>query len=85
MSVDKNPFSSAALTTKDIPIATDQLKHRLQRARVQVGMLPDVDRTIEEQEDEISELEEKIRRQREVLERLRDAGKGGSDVDKMET
>ncbi|KAH6677505.1 RNA polymerase II transcription mediator complex subunit 9-domain-containing protein [Halenospora varia] len=62
------------LTIKDIPAATDELKHKVQKARAQVKELPDMDRTITEQEDEIRELEEKIARQREVLVSLRDVG-----------
>jgi len=62
------------LTIKDIPTATDELKHKIQKARVQVKDLPDLDRTVAEQESEIRELEEKIRKQREVLENLRDIG-----------
>jgi hypothetical protein len=62
------------LTIKDIPTATDQLKHKLQKARVQVKELPDIDRSIAEQEEEIRELEERIAKQRDVLETLRLAG-----------
>lgn len=36
--------------------------------------MPDIDRTLTEQEDEIRELEEKIRKQREVLEGLKEVG-----------
>ena len=63
-----------ALTLKDIPTATDELKHKLRKARVQVKELPDVQRSIAEQELEIRELEERIREQRRVLEGLRDMG-----------
>jgi small-conductance mechanosensitive channel len=62
------------LTIKDIPAATDELKHKLQRARAQVKELPDIDRTAAEQEEEIRELEERISRQRDVLDQLRQAG-----------
>ncbi|TVY57840.1 hypothetical protein LCER1_G000955 [Lachnellula cervina] len=62
------------LTIKDIPTATDEIKHKLQKARMQVKDLPDMDRSIPEQEEEIAELEDKVRRQREVLESLRDVG-----------
>ena len=41
---------------------------------MQVKELPDMDRSVEEQEVEIRELEEKIRRQREVLVGLREVG-----------
>ena len=57
-----------------MPTATDEIKHKLQKARMQVKDLPDMDRSIQEQEEEIAELEDKIRRQREVLESLRDVG-----------
>jgi len=83
------------LSIKDIPPATDELKHKLQKARIQVKELPDIERSVEEQEEEIRELEEKIKRQRDVLVGLRDMGlqskrereqrdkEGGADV--MET
>ncbi|KAL3426217.1 hypothetical protein PVAG01_03009 [Phlyctema vagabunda] len=62
------------ITIKDIPSATDGLKHKIQRARAQVKQLPDMQSSIAEQEEEIRELEEKIRKQRAVLEDLRKAG-----------
>ncbi|KAE9369477.1 hypothetical protein N431DRAFT_344986 [Stipitochalara longipes BDJ] len=62
------------LSIKDIPPATDELKHKLQRARLQIKELPDIDRSVEEQDVEIRELEEKIRKQREVLVGLREVG-----------
>ena len=65
---------TSPLSIKDIPAATDDLKHKLQKARAQVKELPDIDRTLAEQEEEIKELEEKIRRQREVLEGLKEVG-----------
>lgn len=62
---------------------------------MQVKELPDMDRSVEEQEVEIRELEEKIRRQREVLVGLREVGlqakrekeRGGKEdgTDVMET
>jgi small-conductance mechanosensitive channel len=70
------------LTIKDIPAATDQVKHRLQRARVSVKELPDLDRSLAEQEEEIRELKEKIQRQKDVLKNLAkgDIGAGESNV-----
>ncbi|CAL3971780.1 hypothetical protein PZA11_005068 [Diplocarpon coronariae] len=62
------------LTTKDIPAATDGLKHNLQKARVLVKDLPDVERSIKEQEAEIRGLEEKIRAQKGILEQLMGVG-----------
>ncbi|KAM4056561.1 RNA polymerase II transcription mediator complex subunit 9 domain-containing protein [Hirsutella rhossiliensis] len=62
------------LSFKDVPGATDGLKHKLQHARAQVRALPDMDRSIDEQRLEISELEARIQQQRALLDRLRDAG-----------
>ncbi|TDZ34941.1 hypothetical protein C8035_v010161 [Colletotrichum spinosum] len=81
---------NAPLSLKDVPAHTDALKHKLQRARVQMRTLPDMERTTAEQEEEIRELEERIKLQREVLDRLREAGvkfghEDGGGGDKMET
>ncbi|KAF6813976.1 hypothetical protein CMUS01_12733 [Colletotrichum musicola] len=78
------------LSLKDVPAQTDALKHKLQRARVQMRSLPDMNRTTAEQEEEIRELEERIRLQREVLDKLREAGvrfghEEGGRGDNMET
>ncbi|KAK2628934.1 hypothetical protein QTJ16_002037 [Diplocarpon rosae] len=62
------------LTIKDIPAATDGLKHNLQKARVLVKDLPDMGRSITEQEAEMRELEEKIRAQKGTLEQLMGVG-----------
>ncbi len=47
--------------------------------------MPDVTRSVAEQEDEIRELEERIRAQREVLLALRDIGEKEKEGDVMET
>ncbi|KAG5930275.1 hypothetical protein E4U42_002487 [Claviceps africana] len=62
------------LSFKDVPGATDGLKHKLQQARAQVRLLPDMDRSIEEQNREIQNLESRIEKQRTLLESLRDGG-----------
>ncbi|PNY28867.1 Uncharacterized protein TCAP_01218 [Tolypocladium capitatum] len=62
------------LSFKDVPGATDGLKHKLQHARAQVRALPDMDRSVAEQEHEIREIEARIERQRALLERLREGG-----------
>ncbi|KAI0471381.1 RNA polymerase II transcription mediator complex subunit 9-domain-containing protein [Xylaria cf. heliscus] len=79
------------LTLKEIPVATDALKHRLQRARTLLKTaLPDLDRTLAEQEAEITALEARIARQRDALAKLREmgaslaVGQGEGDGDKME-
>ncbi|KAI9147717.1 hypothetical protein HJFPF1_12747 [Paramyrothecium foliicola] len=62
------------LSFKEVPGATDGLKHKLQHARAQVRTLPDMNRSIDEQKTEIKELEAKIEMQRALLERLREGG-----------
>ncbi|KAK2595549.1 hypothetical protein QQS21_006723 [Conoideocrella luteorostrata] len=79
------------LSFKDVPGATDGLKHKLQHAQAQVRALPDMDRSIEEQDREIRDLEARIEKQRALLERLRERGLrfGKEDAavcgDKMDT
>lgn len=74
-----------SLSTKDLTAATDPLKHKIQRARAAVHTLPDVTRTIAEQEAEIKEWEDKIERQRKVLLQLKEFGiqfsHGSTDVE----
>lgn len=73
------------LSFKDVPGATDGLKHKVQHARAQVKALPDMDRSVEDQNKEISELEMRIAKQKSLLERLREAGtQFGKDADKMD-
>jgi hypothetical protein len=62
------------LSFKEVPGATDGLKHKLQHARAQVRILPDMKRSTSDQEAEIKELEAKIEMQRALLERLREGG-----------
>ncbi|KAH8880353.1 hypothetical protein GQ53DRAFT_543124 [Thozetella sp. PMI_491] len=59
---------------KDLPAATDNLKHKLQRARVAVRSLPDVSRTTRQQEAEIEELEALKARQLAQLAALKQVG-----------
>ncbi|KAM3516164.1 hypothetical protein MY11210_000186 [Beauveria gryllotalpidicola] len=73
------------LSFKDVPGATDALKHKLQHACAEVRALPDMDRGVDEQRREMAELEARILTQRALLERLRDDGlRFGKDGDKME-
>jgi hypothetical protein len=62
------------LSTKDLTAATDPLKHKVQRARAAVHTLPDITRTISEQEAEIKEWQDKIESQRRVLQQLKEFG-----------
>lgn len=65
---------SGPLSTKDIPAATDHLKHKIQCARAAVHTLPDIRRSIPEQEAQIAALEDKIAQQRAVLLQLKEFG-----------
>lgn len=62
------------LSTKDIAAATDPLRNKIQRARAAVHTLPDIRRSIPEQEAEIAALEEKMAQQRAVLLQLKEFG-----------
>lgn len=65
----------AELTLKEIPLATDALKHRFQRARNLVETaLPDLGRALADQDAEVAALEARIARQRDTLGRLREVG-----------
>ncbi|KAK3321557.1 RNA polymerase II transcription mediator complex subunit 9-domain-containing protein [Apodospora peruviana] len=66
--------TGGALSVKELPAATDNLKHKLQRARAAVKTLPDVGRSIAQQEIEIRELEDRRRKQIAMLTRLREKG-----------
>lgn len=78
-----------ALALKDLPSHSDQLRHRFQKARALVRTLPDMDRSTAEQEVEMRELEAKIARQKETLEKLKALGTrfaemGREEADRME-
>ncbi|KKA27011.1 hypothetical protein TD95_000532 [Thielaviopsis punctulata] len=68
------PNGQQPLLLKDLPTATDPIKHKLQKARVQVKALSDMNRTIADQEEEIADLEKRILLQQEVLEKLKASG-----------
>lgn len=80
-----NGTDTKALTTKDLTAATDPLKHKVQRARAAVHTLPDITRTIAEQEAEIKEWQDKIESQRRVLQQLKEFGiqfsHGSTDIE----
>lgn len=65
------------LDPKDLLQAAIPIKLKIQRARAVVSALPDVERTIEEQEVEVAELEGRIAKLRGVVAELgRRAGEG---------
>ena len=64
------------LNPKDLPTAALDIKARVRGAQREVEQLPDVDRTVEEQEEEIWELESRIKRQHDMLRALGEVAKG---------
>ncbi|KAF3922630.1 hypothetical protein ABW21_db0200619 [Orbilia brochopaga] len=60
-----------SLETKDVDAEASRIRIKIQKARVILGELPDISRTIEQQEEEMKALELKIAKQREVLGRIR--------------
>lgn len=73
------------LSYKDVVTASQFLKARMRKALVELGKLGDMDRDVKEQEEEIRELEERIRKQKGVLgglaEKARTAELGGAAGD----
>lgn len=62
------------IAVKDLPAAIDPLKHKIQSARAAVHTLPDVRRTIPEQEAEAAALLARIDKQRATLLQLKEFG-----------
>ncbi|KAJ5211825.1 uncharacterized protein N7498_003471 [Penicillium cinerascens] len=62
-----NPKAQGALDIKDLPTETSSVKIRIQKARGVVEGLPDVHRSVEEQQKEIDELEDRVARLRSVI------------------
>lgn len=58
------------LEPKDLPAEVLQVKTRIRRAVRELEKLPDMHRSVAEQEEEIAELEERIGKQRAMLKRL---------------
>lgn len=62
-----DPNAHPPLDVKDLPTATSSVKIRIQKARGVVEGLPDVHRSVEEQQNEIDELEDRVARLRSVI------------------
>ncbi|BCS03381.1 RNA polymerase II mediator complex middle subunit MED9 [Aspergillus luchuensis] len=59
--------SSPALDIKDLPTEVSSIKIRIQKAQAVVENLPDVDRSVADQEEEIEELEDRIAKLKSVI------------------
>lgn len=58
------------LEPKDLPNEVIAVKSKIRKALRELERLPDMDRSVEEQEEEIRMLEEKAAKQKEVLKKL---------------
>lgn len=62
-----DPNAHPPLDVKDLPTETSAVKIRIQKARAVVEGLPDIHRSVDEQEQEIAELEDRVARLRSVI------------------
>jgi hypothetical protein len=63
------------LEPKDLPNEVIAIKSRIRRALRELEKLPDMDRSVEDQEAEIKKLEQKAGKQKEVLQKLGDVAR----------
>lgn len=66
----------APLEPKDLPVEVLQIKSKIRNALKELQKLPDMDRSIEEQQLEIEELEDRIARQKAMIRKLGEVAKG---------
>lgn len=71
------------LEPQHLAVEASTVKIKLQKALAAVEALPDMDRTLEQQELEIQELEERITRQRQMLATLAERAKEASAGEPM--
>lgn len=62
-----DPSAHPPLDVKNLPTETSSVRIRIQKARTVVEGLPDVHRSVDDQQREIAELEERVRRLRSVI------------------
>ena len=63
----EKPEHKRHLDIQQLDSAANSLRVQLQKGRQAVAALPDMDRTVEEQEEEIEWLEDRIRRMNQML------------------
>ncbi|KAF2685852.1 hypothetical protein K458DRAFT_300031 [Lentithecium fluviatile CBS 122367] len=77
--------ADAPLEIQQVAAAATEVKLKLQRARAAVMALPDIDRTCEDQQDEIEYLEARITRLRASLQQLGQPAHEAEDGDQSMT
>lgn len=60
-------MATAPLSPKDLTTASSAVRIKIQKARVAVQRLPDINRSVQDQEREIRELEDEVSRLKGVL------------------
>ncbi|KAI9776779.1 MAG: hypothetical protein M1816_005084 [Peltula sp. TS41687] len=75
--------SDPPLEPQHLAIEASTVKIKLQKALAAVEALPDMDRTLEQQQSEIRELEEHIRRQQQMLAALAAQARDASGGEQM--
>jgi mediator complex subunit MED9 len=65
------PEYKRPLDISQLDAAANPIRAKFRKLRQMIPRLPDIDRTVEEQEEEIGEIEARIERQRGMLEGLR--------------
>lgn len=78
-------LDSIPLSPKDLATAVSAVKIRIQKARVATGALPDVERTVEEQEVEITQLKAEIERLEGAMKNLSIAAKRAAEQQRGQT
>jgi hypothetical protein len=76
--VDSSTANTDYLAPKHLGTATSEVKNKIQKARVAVQGLPDMERTVNEQEVEIEGLEREADRLRGVIRGLAEAARAAS-------
>ncbi|KAJ4348463.1 uncharacterized protein N0V89_009837 [Didymosphaeria variabile] len=79
------PSADGPLDIQQVSTAATEVKLKLQKARKAVMALPDVDRSIEDQQDEIEFLEARIAKLKSALQDLGKPSQEAEDVDQSMT
>lgn len=78
-----DPNAHPPLDIKDLPTETNSVKIRIQKARGVVEGLPDVHRSVDEQQKEIDELEDRVARLRSVISDFGSRARASATEDKV--
>ncbi|QIX00658.1 hypothetical protein AMS68_006175 [Peltaster fructicola] len=73
---DSNYADLTPLEPRDLPNEILSIKTRIRRTLRELEKLPDMDRTMEQQEQEIEDMNERIQKQRNLIAKLAQAARG---------